>query len=762
MPSIPFVRSTDAPTHAGRFRTPDAVRGALAAPPGGSFLPDVIPGARQVIQAAFNANLEADPSGWTWYDITADVQWEPGVNITIAQQDESSPTVGGIRPAGFTAKLLNTDDQYTVDNVFSPHWPGVAENTPVRAILDIGTGEYTRFFGYANGWSPVPGGTNPAAFVALSASGVLRRIRQGKGRQRSAYERWIFDINDPDEPHPLPVEWWPLEEGYGATGGLSGLGDGHGVMAPLTGTHPSGAIITYPEWGSGRLAPWLPPVISRSGNVGLTVLWAPVNMPDFDEEWVVEYLYNSGSDAGESTVDINPSYLAGGAAGWPQLTLTPQTQEVKVSFNGEPETSADVPQLYDNNIHHIRWVAYQDGANVSWYVQLDGVDIVNSGTTAGAMTLTAINNFGTAADAQSGASLAQGHFTIWYEPGWPSSDAALGYPGETIVDRLTRVCRQDKITLDVVGESDTLLGPQPTGTLLDIAEDARKAEDGLVIDGLGPGLTLICRTSAYSLPASMTLDASLGQFDPPLPRHDDQGRCNLFKATQAYTNISKTFELTEGDLATGRVGTYDSGDTINLYSAGDLLSYASWRVYTSTPTGVRYPSLTLQLMKESVASLGPLWLGMLPWVRFDLTNMSSGPTTRRMLLRGWGEKWNSKVWSVTLNCSSYEPYAVTVIAAETGDTGEFVGWIDTDGTDIASDVAIGASSISVTVHTGPLWSTDADDCPQEIKVRGIDITVTAIAGTTAAQTFTVDPATVTKALYPGDPVHVSHPPVPGR
>jgi hypothetical protein len=58
---------------------------------GGDFLPDVFGDARQWVEAAFGADLSADPDTWSWTNITGPglVQWDPGIEIQIGYPDEA-------------------------------------------------------------------------------------------------------------------------------------------------------------------------------------------------------------------------------------------------------------------------------------------------------------------------------------------------------------------------------------------------------------------------------------------------------------------------------------------------------------------------------------------------------------------------------------------------------------------------------------------------------------------------------------------------
>jgi hypothetical protein len=86
--------------------------------------------------------------------------------------------------------------------------------------------------------------------------------------------------------------------------------------------------------------------------------------------------------------------------------------------------------------------------------------------------------------------------------------------------------------------------------------------------------------------------------------------------------------------------------------------------------------------------------------------------------------------------------------------------LDTDDSELAADVAQGATSISVTTNSGPLWTTGSDDFPYDMEIGGVRFTVTACVDATSPQTMTVDAAPVARSA--GAVVRLWKPPVLGR
>jgi hypothetical protein len=82
--------------------------------------------------------------------------------------------------------------------------------------------------------------------------------------------------------------------------------------------------------------------------------------------------------------------------------------------------------------------------------------------------------------------------------------------------------------------------------------------------------------------------------------------------------------------------------------------------------------------------------------------------------------------------------------------------LDTAGSTLNGSVSAGATSISVTTTTGPLWTTAALDFPFDLDVGGVKCTVTACSDATSPQTMTIASAPVARAS--GVPVRLHRPP----
>jgi hypothetical protein len=126
-------------------------------------------------------------------------------------------------------------------------------------------------------------------------------------------------------------------------------------------------------------------------------------------------------------------------------------------------------------------------------------------------------------------------------------------------------------------------------------------------------------------------------------------------------------------------------------------------------------------------------------LRYTAINLMSQyvPGTLDQVLDYYVETLSAVTWSVQTTGSPFAPWRIFQLAATSGDTGEFVGHLDTDNSALNADITATATSIAVKTNSGPLWTTTADDFPFDINVDGERMRVTNITGSSSPQTFTV-------------------------
>jgi hypothetical protein len=781
---------------------------------GGAFLPELFGGnGRQWIEMAFGADLNADPDTWSWTDVTTSFMWDPGVNISVGRSPESTR----ITPATMSGVIRNDQangGDWTVGNALSPRWPNVKENTPVRARLDVGNGATVRFQGYAVGFKPstiaVDSSGKRISIVQFKAAGIARRLIQGTSAPQSPMWRSVMlayrypiatntsggggYVNASDGGYAaLPARYWPLEDGYGALQGTDALDATYSLK-----TSSFGAL---PDFSSGTIGVGSKSLAVFKTGASLTAAFPTVPLGASQRTDVyagssihtqflmklTQAAFDTMFATGGTDVEIMRFAMTGGTIARWSVWLDPDPGGLSIymrAYNAAGATLGTTTLFNDDALIDadvmITVIFNQNGANTENRILYNPLGTTpNSGVPFGENEFVAydININSQTHGGVKGVTIAPsadlagtiiGHLSIHNggEGTFPdiTNKAPRGRAGDTVELRMRRLSIENDVPLELVGTADLLMGVQGIGGYLDLMTEAETVDGGILLDGLGPGLTHVCRTSAYSVAPSLTLDASAGHVLMPVPaEHDDLGRVNTFTASNPAGG-EQTFVKSAGDLSTADVGIYDSSGSFPVALDSTLMDEAAWQVNLGTVVGLRYPQMNIELAKEGTSVLAQQWLDSRPYGRVDVLDLNPGTVDpdEEFLLRSWTEKWNSKLWSVTLNMSPYAPWGIATLAADSGDNSDFLFRPSAGYSSLAADVAVGASSFDVVTTSGPVWTTTADDISGLIiEVDGLRIPVTNITGATSPQTFTVDSSAVLKALSSGTDVDIWQAPVLG-
>jgi hypothetical protein len=771
MPIAPFVAAWGS-------RWPSMAAGPLAGAPSTAGVPfqsgpllALYPNARLVVEAAFGANPTGDASAWSWTDITGDVRQADRQQITITPMGRSNEATTG-QPAGCAFQLDNSTGRYTAYSINSPLWPYVRRNVPIRVTVNL-TGfpadDSTRFFGFANGWVPRWDESANLAVVSVSASGVLRRLQQGRTPLLSALRR-SYDF-DPTRP----VAYWPLEGGKdsgvaydvisnapSAVGGFTGLVDDN-AGAPQFGVADLGlgsdAVANI--GGGWNLDLNLPSGITATGNVTLQFSMA------------FGTTVRSGTYA-KTGIRLDPTtaarHLAFNVFVNDSGLIELQWFEAGSAFDllAGPTTafSSGSENIFDGQPRQFQLdLAASGGTNVAWSLYENDA-LLGSGTItpsfAGAMNAPPYRSASVSiAGAEQTAAL--GHVAVFTtNPGLGRYDALNAHRGELATDRLTRLFAQQGVPLDIVGTSDTTMGPQTLATFLDLARECETADRGQLFDGRGPGCGYIARSAVYNQAATLTIDASAGQVPAGTfePADNDQRNRNLVKATRR-DGIPQTYEDATGPLGTAAIGVYDDAVTVNVDADAGALQLAAWIVHQGTVEGFRYPTLAIDLGGTAPELAGD-WAALRLLGRIDVTNVSSRatqhpPGTVSVVAEGWAEYLSPFAWRAVANCSPAAPWDVGVL-----DTS---GFIDCGATTLAEDLDTTETGIDVLIADTCVWAHDNGDYVIVIDDEEMTVTnVTAAAGSYPAQTqtFTVTRSSngVVQGHGVGAAVHVRDPFIP--
>lgn len=666
------------------------------------------------VQIAWGANLAADESTWTWVDVSHDVQYQQKVVIKVGRADWASTP----QPATVDFTLDNRSGAYS-KGPQSPNYPFVRRGTPIRVVVSYNGAAATRFDGSAVGFTPDWDTSGSYAVVAVQAAGSKRRLNQGSEVLQSTLRRSIPTLGN-------LVAYWPCEDGT-ATGSLkSAIGgqplaiSGTPQLAAYSAFACSSPIPTFAtdSW-SGQVPSYLD---SGSGQVRF-IMNIPTASPPPDQAPLI-----SLSTAG-SIARIELRYIFGGL-----LRLIGFDRTGATAFDSGTPTFA---VLGVQTRLSVQWTT--SGGNTTFTFSQLNVNVGSGGAgyfnvTATGWTVKGVTNISVAAGGNlAGVSIGQIYVQNQNDDIFILANQLNAFNNEGASDRIKRLCTEqgEKVTVHG-GFNQGVMGPQAQDTFINLLEAAATVDQGYLCDGVAPGLTYFTRDSLENQHIQLPLAANLGQIEQPVtPVDDDQATINSVTAGRPNGATVTVSDLT-GPLGVNAVGTYTASITANCEWDAALADLAGWRVHLGNLDEYRYPTLNLALHHHP--ELLPYWLKILSVLagRVEVTGLSTirkqhSTTTVRLFAEGWSETIDQFTWTIAMNCTRWEPWRMIQLAQDVGDTNEFLGRPDTDGSTTVGDTPVGATTMTVTTPTGPLWiQGSGDDFPLDVNTNGWQTTVSSI------------------------------------
>lgn len=581
-------------------------------------------------------------------------------------------------------------------------------------------------------------------WAPIEAAGILRRLRQRAARLQSPLRRALTSATTLGQ---TTINYWPMEES-GDDVAIFGAAIGVRVLTLVAGE------ISAAQSDDFVCSAPIP-------TLGTGILTAPVNGDLQDgTEWQVRCLLSVPSgyttDVAEllriETFGLTWQLRYDGSSGG-DLQLT---------------ASAGTTQIYDSTLTdynlngrpcRLSISAVQDGADLD--VTMIAVDV---GDTLGGGIADTISNqlvskvIGLALNPSATAGdIAIGHVTVQHTAtSGDLADELAGHLGETAAARFKRLCTEELLPSQLIGEvADSIaMGPQPIATLTSLLEECAATDLGLL------GESTLTRALTYRTGASLrnqaelALDHGAGELGaaPHLDR-DDQRLANDVSVTN-WTQTTARAELTTGRLSTAEppvgIGRYTADYPISIYNEQTLADHASQRLHIATPATPRVSQLQLRLDLPAIGdTLTAAILAITIGDTITLENLVGTSQDLAQLVLGWRERIGThehRLEAVTLPAG---PWLTGVVE------GTVPARYDTAGSQLAAGASQGATSLSVATTLGPLWTTDGADLPLDVLADDVRVTVTAIAGATSPQTFTV--TGVVRDLAAGAEVRLADP-----
>jgi hypothetical protein len=678
--------------------------------------------------------------GKVWYRYVD----EPLAYMVSAEDDDlpngTRAGVGGIRATGNT----NANVQVRVHDIVMV--PGT-----IRFAGECASFKPRRSLGeveYGPDGVPVKGDR----WVSVTAAGVLRRMGQGEPPALSALWAAIQDSS--------PVVHWPVNEGSDATLIASALPAGS-PMAVTMFDFATGDNQTV-DWEPRSVVPWLEPMATPATGKVLRFL-GPITMDAGTLEWVGDFTFVVDPDAsatgqigcvwkgtGEGTAASNRVEWIFGffdAGSGPSWELTRRVRAASVT---DTLVSSGLLGYAGGDPVHARLTTTRVGANVDWEIKINE-SVIDSGTlVASAWSPLAVADFQCVALA---GQVSVSHVAAWADtpPAVNVAVAAvLGRAEEYAADRLARLCAQNGIAFELIGEvADTaLMGPQPVAPFVAHVAEIEATDLGRIYESRHQvGLTMRTRPTLQSQTERLVLDVDDEGVAPDLdPDVDDLGVVN--DVTVVRTDGSSARAVDEdGPAGVNAIGRYPKRFDVNTFVDESLPEHAAWRCHLRAQKATRYPQVTADL--DAVPTLAEAAS------RADSGDVlgldGAEPDRARVMAFGSTETIGSHRRRIAFNTGPAGGYDVLTL----DDSGS-LGRLETGGSELAAPFVAGTdTSMSVTVTGVALWSTAVGDVPFDIVAAGVRLTVTAVAGASSPQTFTITQTPVngvTKTIEAGEEI----------
>jgi hypothetical protein len=680
-----------------------------------------------------------------WVDVSERLSGASGAREPVSIRRGRSDEASHVQPSTATFSLKNTDGHLTPRDPRSPWYPHIKRCLRVRISVTADEVTHVRFVGEVSsirlGW-PQPRERDvelpDVARATFEVTGFLREIANRREALRSPLRRHILSDNAHGHSRSNILGYWPLEDDQpsmfvqrqveGFEGGRqvagrfarSGLPDG--VPMHWGGDFNFGASAEFPATAAavsiGSLQPYGWNAFLRRhtapGNYRITLFFHVSHKP--------------GTGGGGQQ-----ALLVVGTTGTARIVVWLALDDVFTRVHDQ-DTGAQIGGTVGSHNDRVwgRWVQLdltltQAGSNVevrsSATNPLDGSVIkpVGGPTYSGSLgRVTGIHNFTSAAPDGPGIDFC--HLIVagdvaddWLE------GARSAWHGESAARRIWRLCGEENVPVDIVGETITTngfdlgapLASEPVGfqslsPLGELLRQAADADDGILSDRIDVmALRYRTRQSLLNQDPAITLDmAQRGLVEPFEPTLDDQRSFNA-------VTVKRT-DGTEETVSIDPLCAHPLELERNLAADRQTKLQAGWHLERNQWPTLRYPGLASSLRAAGPAvrtGFADLELG--DKVRLDNLMRQVGASDE-VIAEGFDEVLSHWHWRVGFNASPAGPWTAGVL--DEGPETSTVTFFHTNTDSDLSGASIANKSLSrsnpdsgATISTGSIGSGATSD-----------------------------------------------------
>lgn len=593
-------------------------------------------------------------------------------------------------------------------------------------------------------------------WTSIEAAGILQRINKNgesfSALRRTVKSRRFIDDYAGTSSSRRPVAYWPLEEETGSTVASSGLPGGQPMT--ITGTVDWASVSTVvgsdplPDMmtGTATLVGYVPAAENLTGAWTVGAVFSP---PTLTSTWTaLSWRVNGAAfDRFELRLTTGGNYELHGFNGGSSTSLTsgafqdlasmPAVVAVRAETSGS-DTTYEITSTSQTYTQESSTTPYTAAGSAPGYVTQVTVNSVSGGASDTA---------------------AIGHVVVWDgyfplvfdSPGLDWVSAVSGNAGDQAITRLIRLFeRQEEIpflyvrgSLDGDFAADTeRMGPQRSGTLADVVDDALVVDKGLLFEARDENAVVyVARRARYNLPVTLALTyGSSGHVAPGFrPVEDNRDVVNDLTIVREG-GASGRYEKT-----TGRKSVHPPPDgsyrnprkkTLPLYNDGQPYQHAAWEVNVATWDEARYPSVNVDMARsardasavyEQAKRLdigGRLTVANPPeWLPPDMIDLHALGMAEVI---GGGQRVGAYAWRLGAQTVPAGPFSIAVLDSDD------LGKLDTAGCELMIDRDSDDTTLTVHTTVQPKWTTSAGEMPIPLIVAGERMSCTAVANVSPA------------------------------
>jgi hypothetical protein len=528
-------------------------------------------------EIAWNAGFLTAAASRIWTDVSAYVELDQGLTITVGRGDERSEADAN----HLTLTLDNSDGRFTPGKTGGAYYPNVLLNRPIRVTgTPVDGAAQVEFLGFIDEW-PIEwsDGTERSAYVTVSASSRLSRLGT-QAQLKSIVETTILADG--------PVAYYTLGEPAGST--QANDSSGNRAAAATIVTVGGAAIVFGNATGPGTdglTAAQFPGPGALRGDY----LRAPATTATYSGVSVEVFFLASAipslGDAGLASIEVTGSTL--------ELGVQQVTGQVACDVIGIGVGVLTAGSMCDGATHHA--CATWDGVTLTLYV--DGA-LVGSTAVAGTPKLGTLSLGGNFAGVEAHAAV----YGVALTAGQVASHASAGltgYAGDTTSARLIRYAGYAGIESAGVSAETGQTTVQHVDTTdkqpVELMRVMETTEGGVLFDHRDGTLTFHNRAHRLTAASVLTLDMSQHMVESDYqPKMDRTTLANDITAQ----DVSGEFTAHVFDAQSRNIDHGVASASIETASQDDdePLFLASWLLYKYKQPAVRIPTLTVDCLAQ--------------------------------------------------------------------------------------------------------------------------------------------------------------------